>query len=134
MSDLTLALDYAVLDRLEDPAAAVTDAKRWSEHVCFVTNRPAHVLTTFQRTHDLEQDYYADPEPVEASLETIRLHFDTGRYVYVGVDESAVTLPHDEWEFRHVSDAAEAAEWALAEASAAEGERDPFADARSDWP
>ena len=132
MADLTLAFDYDALERLADPAAAVADARQWSENVCFVTNRPAHVLTTFERTHDLEQDYYVDPEPVEASLETIRLHFDTDRYVYVGVDEASATLPHDAWEFRHVEDAAEAADWSLTEPAPTE-ESDPF-DGGSDWP
>ncbi|MFB6160535.1 MAG: hypothetical protein ABEJ61_05080 [Haloferacaceae archaeon] len=135
MADLTLALDYDALERLADPAAAVGDARRWSERICFVTDRPAHVLTAFERTHDLEQDYYVDPEPVEASLETIRLHFDTERYVYVGVDEAEATLPHDDWEFRHVDEAADAADWRLDEPD--DGGDEPAADpfgGDADWP
>lgn len=131
MADLTLVLEYDALRRLADPPAAVDDARHWSENVCFVSEKPAHLLTKFQRDHGIEQDYHPDPEPVVASLETIRLHFDTDRYVYVAVDGGDVD-PHDQWEIRPLAEAADAAGWALTEPSA-ESAADPF-DGGGDWP
>ncbi|MFB6154390.1 MAG: hypothetical protein ABEJ22_00725 [Haloferacaceae archaeon] len=133
MADLTLAISYDALRRLDDPASAVDDARVWSENVCFVTDRPAHRLTKFQRDHHLEQDYHPDPEPVVASLETIRLHFDTDRYVYVTADDEAVEAD-DQWEIRPVEEAADAAGWDVSDAPVeADESSDPF-DGDDDWP
>lgn len=109
---LTLAFDLAALQRLADPGAVVADATRWSEHVGVVTDRPPHVLTKFTRDHGIQQDLSPDPVPAVDTLEHMREHFDTGRYVHVGTsaehEQRAETVG---WEFLHVDEAASEAGW-----------------------
>lgn len=111
---LTLAFDLAALRRCVDPGAVVADASRWSEHVGVVTDRPPHVLTKFTREHAISQDFSPDPVSADETLEHMREHFDTGRYVHVG------TAPSHErrasatgWEYLPIEEAASEAGWEL---------------------
>lgn len=111
---LTLAFDLDALRRFTDPGAVVTDATRWSEHLGVVSDRPPHVLTKFTRDHGIQQDFSPDPVPAVETLDHMREHFDTDRYVHVGTDSSHEARAETAgWEFLHVEEAASEAGWTL---------------------
>lgn len=112
---LTLAFDLVALRRVADPAAVVADAVQWSEHVGVVTDRAPHVLTKFTRDHGVTQDFSPDPVPAVETLEHMREHFDTGRYVHVGTKaEHQLRADTAGWEFLNIEEAANEAGWDLA--------------------
>lgn len=106
---LTLAFSLSALRRAADPAAVVADARTWSANVVVVTDRPPHALSTFQREHGIQQDFAPEPAPAAESLDHVREHFATERYVFVGTEDCAPAG----WEFLDVTDAADDAGWEL---------------------
>lgn len=131
---LTLAFDLEALRRVEEPAAVVADAARWSEHVGVVTDQPPHVLTKFTRNHAIEQDFSPEPAPAVVTLEHLHEHFDTGRYVHVGTSATHERRAETAgWEFLAVEAAAREAGWELDESSESTGSSrvDTSTD---DWP
>jgi hypothetical protein len=133
-ASLTLAFDLEALRRVADPAAVVADAKRWSEQVGVVTDRPPHVLTKFTREHGIQQAFSPEPEPAVETLEHMRRHFETARHVHVGTSrDHAQRAETAGWEFLGIEDAARAADWELStEPEPAESSRvDTSTD---DWP
>lgn len=134
---LTLAFDLDALRRLVDPGGAVADATRWSEHVGIVTDRPPHVLTKFTRDHGIQQDFSPDPGPAAQTLEHMREHFDTGRYVHVGTSpEHERRAETTGWEFLSLEEAAGDAGWDIAaEPDAAKSDESSRLDTSTDdWP
>jgi hypothetical protein len=131
---LTLAFDLAALRRLSSSAAAFEDARRWSENLGVVTDQPPYVLTKFTREHGLRNDFPPEPAPAAETLDHMRTHHDTERYVYVVPDGTASTA--DGWEILPVSEAADRASWELAPDGSTESENSttPVADEDSDWP
>lgn len=128
---LTLAFDLAALRRLSDPAAAMTDARGWSEQVGIVTDQPPYVLTKFAREHGLRNDFPPEPAPAADTLDHMHTHHDTERYVYVVPDGASPTA--EGWELLPLSEAAERAGWELGEPTDSESGESP-AEADSDWP
>lgn len=131
---LTLAFDLAALRRLETPGTAVADAARWSEHVGVVTDRPPHVLTKFTREHAISQDFSPDPVSAQETLEHMRDHFETGRYVHVGTGaEHERRADAVGWEYLDIETAATEAGWELGSApEPAESSR--VNTSTDDWP
>jgi hypothetical protein len=128
---LTLAFDLAALRRVADPAAAVVDARRWSEHVGVVTDRPPYVLTKFTREHAVENDFPPEPAPAAETLDHMRTHHDTERYVFVVPDDATPTA--EGWEPLPLSEAVERAGWELGNPRTSESD-EPTVEDDSDWP
>lgn len=131
---LTLAFDLAALKRLSEPAVAFEDARRWSENLGVVTDQPPYVLTKFTREHGLHNDFPPEPAPAIETLEHMRTHHDTERYVFVVPDDAAPTA--EGWECLPVSEAAERAGWEVSQEDQDEpaNPETEVGNEDSDWP
>ena len=130
---MTLAFELEALKRLADPTTVFEDARRWTEYVGVVSEKPTYVVTNFTRKNRIRQDFFSGPRGVTESLENVKRQFDTDRHVFVGAsDGDREVAAETGWEYLAVEDAAEAAEWELADAA---DEADPFEEStRDDWP
>ena len=118
--ELTLVLSLGAARRLADPAAAVADARRWSRFVGIVAN-DADAVSEFVREHDVENDYALRNWDKWGTLGDIYKQTNTPRHVFVGTSASDRRLAtHVGFEYRPIREAAERADWALAEPGAAE--------------
>ncbi|WP_128476408.1 DUF7124 domain-containing protein [Halorussus pelagicus] len=132
--EMTLAFELSALEELAEPGTVFDDARRWSKYVGVVSDKPTYVVTNFTRKNRIRQDFFSGPKGKGESLESVREQFDTDRHVLVGTDDEDRDLADDhEWEFLDVTEAAEAAEWQLAE-EADNGEDATEEDQRDDWP
>ncbi|AFK20042.2 hypothetical protein E6P09_15005 [Haloferax mediterranei ATCC 33500] len=131
---MTLAFELEALKHLADPNAAFSDARTWTKYVGVVSEKPTYVVTNFTRKERIRQDFFSGPRGVEESLGNVMRQFDTDRHVFIGTsDEDREMAEETGWEYLAVEDAAEAAEWALADDD--EPVEDPFEDdGRDDWP
>ncbi|MEF8781642.1 MAG: hypothetical protein V5A39_01855 [Haloarculaceae archaeon] len=131
-SDMTLAFDLEALKELTRPDAVFTDARQWSEYVGVVSEKPTYVVTNYTRKHRIRQDFFSGPRGREESLENVRDQFDTERHVFVGASEADADLADRVgWEYLAVDDAAEAADWTLAETETVTQVEE---ETRNDWP
>jgi hypothetical protein len=131
---MTLAFELAALQRLAEPDAVFTDARRWTEYVGVVSEEPTYVVTNFTREHRIRQDFFSGPRGREDSLESVGEQFRTDRHVFVGTEEADRELAERvDWEYLDVEAAAEAADWALGDPTPPDtgGEA---TDDRDDWP
>lgn len=113
--DVTIAFVLEALEELADPRAVVADARRWSRHVGVVGDDPAAVSSYVDR-HGLRQDYELGTLEPYAVLSRLRWEADTDRYVLVGSSDAAESLAdYVGWEYVPVREAAERADWTLAE-------------------
>lgn len=117
--DMTLAFSLEALQRLADPRAVCADANQWADWIGIVGDAPAHVLTTFQRDHGIDLDFFngGGMGPAER-LADIDGHsmFYAERMVLVGVDEADERIAETAgWEYVPLSEAAEGAGWTLLE-------------------
>lgn len=111
---LTLAFELRAAKRLADPETAFGEARRWSQYVGIVSDRPPFVVTKFTRDHYVENDFPVEPEPAGRTLDHMREHLDTGRHVFVGTSPADETLAAEYgWEYQSIEEAAEAAGWSL---------------------
>ena len=112
---MTLLLTVSAVRRLDEPAAAVEDARAWSEHVGIVGDASEPVAEVRRFVDGLAADPDLVAGQVTGSLADIRQRLRTDRHVIVGTTERqqevAAALG---WEFQHVEDAADAADWPLA--------------------
>lgn len=132
-TDMTLAFELSALKALADPGAAFADARQWSSYVGVVSDEPTYVVTNFTRKRRIRQDFFSGPKGREESLQSVREQFDTERYVFVGVTaEDQELADRVEWEFQHIEDAADAADWALDSESESSAESEE--PNRDDWP
>ncbi|WP_435177593.1 DUF7124 domain-containing protein [Halorussus sp. AFM4] len=131
---MTLAFELSALEELADPGAVFDDARRWSKYVGVVSDKPTYVVTNFTRKNRIRQDFFSGPRGKAESLESVREQFDTDRHVFVSTaDEDRELADETGWEFLDVTEAAEAAEWQLADdvdGDAVETEENQ----RDDWP
>mgnify|MGYP002276648559 CR=1 FL=1 len=131
---MTLAFELSALEALADPGAAFADARRWSEYVGVVSDEPTYVVTNFTRKRRIRQDFFSGPKGKAESLDSVKAQFDTERHVFVGTTDADAALAEEHgWAYLPVEDAAENAEWALAD----EGEDTPVEageQTRDDWP
>ena len=111
---MTLLLSVAAVDRLAAPAAAVEDARQWSDYVGVVGNdeAAAESVEAYVDGLDAEPDFVAGA--AIGSLAAIRQRFRTDRHVVVGTSDAdrdvAASLG---WEYLPLETAAEKAEWEL---------------------
>jgi hypothetical protein len=131
--EMTLAFELEALRALADPNAVFDDARRWTEYVGVVSEKPTYVVTNFTRKHRIRQDFFSGPRGKQESLENVQRQFDTDRYVFVGTTDEDRALAEDVgWEYLAIEDAADAAEWDLLED---DEEADAFEGSdRDDWP
>ncbi|WP_276298848.1 DUF7124 domain-containing protein [Halorussus lipolyticus] len=132
--EMTLAFELSALEETATPEAVFDDARRWSQYVGVVSDKPTYVVTNFTRKNRIRQDFFSGPKGKGESLESVREQFDTDRHVFVGTtDEDRELAEANEWEYLDVEEAAEAADWQLADDAddeAGAGEEDQ----RDDWP
>ena len=132
--EMTLAFELSALEEMETPESVFDDARRWSQYVGVVSDKPTYVVTNFTRKNRIRQDFFSGPKGRAESLASVKEQFETDRHVFVGTDDEDQDLADEqEWEYLPVDEAAEAAEWDLAsdaddEASTAQE------DQRDDWP
>ena len=132
-SDMTLAFELEALKRLASPELVFDDARGWSTYVGVVSEKPTYVVTNFTRKNRIRQDFFSGPRGKAESLESVREQFDTDRHVFVGASEDDEALADElGWEYLPVEDAAEAAEWELADES--DDEPATRGSTRDDWP
>jgi hypothetical protein len=132
--EMTLAFELTALQELAEPGAVFDDARRWSKYVGVVSDKPTYVVTNFTRKNRIRQDFFSGPKGKGESLESVREQFDTDRHVFVGTTDDDRELAEEyEWEFLDVAEAAEAAEWQLADEVAEETDEQEE-DRRDDWP
>ncbi|PSP64973.1 hypothetical protein BRC79_09380 [Halobacteriales archaeon QH_8_67_27] len=132
-SDMTLAFDLDALKELAYPDRVFQDARQWSEYVGVVSEQPTYVVTNFTRKHRIRQDFFSGPRSRAESLENVQRQFGTERHVFLGTDDEDAGLAEAVgWEFLHVEDAADAAEWELGEPETPDDTTGD--DERDDWP
>ncbi|WP_135823882.1 DUF7124 domain-containing protein [Halorussus ruber] len=132
--EMTLAFELSALEEMETSEAVFDDARRWSQYVGVVSDKPTYVVTNFTRKNRIRQDFFSGPKGKGESLESVREQFDTDRHVFVGTtDEDRELAEQQEWEYLDVEEAAEAAEWELA-GDGEDGEDGVEEDQRDDWP
>jgi hypothetical protein len=131
-TDMTLAFELEALKELENPDSVFTDARQWTSFVGVISEKPTYVVTNFTRKHRIRQDFFSGPRSRKESLVNIKDQFDTERHVFVGTNEEDDQLAEEtDWEYVHVEDAADAANWALAlEEQTVQVEED----SHDDWP
>ncbi|RLM83954.1 hypothetical protein D3D02_15805 [Halobellus sp. Atlit-38R] len=113
-NDLTLAFSLQALEELARPKRAFEDAATWASHVGIVSSESSFVERRRVREAEYPQDFLSGPRSIEEALSSLRNHFETERYVFVGADEtSGVVEMVTDWTFQSVTDAATAADWRL---------------------
>jgi len=111
-TDLTLAFSLEALQRLDDPAAAVEDAREWTAYVGAVSATPNGALA-FTRDRRIRLDFFSGTRPPAETLYGVRTNYRTERYVLVGVPDERDLAEARGWEFQPVEAAAERAGWTL---------------------
>jgi len=131
--EMTLAFELDALEALASPNVVFNDARQWTKYVGVVSEKPTYVVTNFTRKHRVRQDFFSGPRGVAESLENVADQFDTDRHVFIGTSEDDEAIADETgWEYLPLEQAAEAAEWELADD---ESDEEFFEDeAREDWP
>ncbi|WP_435155036.1 DUF7124 domain-containing protein [Haladaptatus sp. DFWS20] len=132
--EMTLAFELSALKELASPGTVFDDARRWTQYVGVISDQPTYVVTNFTRKNRIRQDFFSGPKGKAESLDSVKAQFDTDRHVFVAMtDEDRELAEEHDWEFLHVEDAAEAADWTLA--SDEDDDDDAVEeDVRDDWP
>ncbi|NHN48937.1 hypothetical protein G9464_15220 [Halostella sp. JP-L12] len=114
VDEMATAFTYEALKRLSNPAAAVADAKRWSDWIGIVGDVPAHVIGTFQREHGIDADFFngtgTGPGERLAGIDEHSMFY-SERMVVVGVAGEEPIAEEAGWEFVPLADAAANAGW-----------------------
>jgi hypothetical protein len=113
--ELTLVLSLGAARRLADPAAAFAEARRWSRYVGIVAN-DADAVDRFVRERGVENDYALRNWDKWGTLGDIHEAANTPRHVFVGTDAADRRVAtHVGFEYRPIREAAERADWTLAD-------------------
>ncbi|GAB3672100.1 DUF7124 domain-containing protein [Halopiger thermotolerans] len=119
VDDMTIALTYRALQRLEHPAAVFADAYGWSDWIGIVGDVGTPAITKFQRDHGLDADFFtgSGTEPSERLSEIDRTSmFYAERMVVVGTGERGEEIAAAaDWEYVPLETAAEKAGWELSQ-------------------
>lgn len=121
-SDMTLAFSLEALQRLTEPRASIDDAREWSEYVGALASTPNGALS-FTRERRIRLDFFSGTRPPAETLYAVKGNYHTERYVLVGVDGQEELASSRSWEFQHVEDAAERADWELGDPDGGDGSR-----------
>ena len=129
--DMTLAFELSALQSLAKPSTVFANARQWTTYTGVVSDEPTYVVTNYTRKRRIRQDFFSGPDGKKGTLESVKDQFESERYVLVGTDEDDQALAEDVgWEYLDVVEAAQAADWELAE-EVAVNEEEPV---RDDWP
>lgn len=120
VDEMTMAISYDAIRRLENLHAALADAETWTDWVGIVGDVDAHVLTKFQRENRLDLDFFngTGTGPAERLAEVDEHSmFYSKRMALVGLEtagerEWAETAG---WEFVPLEEAADGAGWSLSD-------------------
>jgi hypothetical protein len=119
VDDMTMAITYKAVQRLEDPSGALNEARGWTDWIGIVGKVPTPQINKFQREHQVDADFFngsgTGPGERLASIDRNSMFF-AERMVVVGVagEDEPIAATAD-WEFVALSDAAEKAGWRLSE-------------------
>lgn len=111
---ITLLLSVDAIERLAAPAAAIADAGQWSDYVGVLGHESASIeeVKAYVDGLDADPDFVAGT--ATGSLAAVRQRFRTDRHVVVGGQEVHRDVASAlGWEYLAVTEAAEAADWAL---------------------
>ncbi|QLK26314.1 hypothetical protein HYG81_01430 [Natrinema zhouii] len=115
--EMTMALTYAAVRRLEHPRRVFGDAGGWADWIGIVGDVPAHVVQKFQREHGIDADFFngtgTDPGERLAEIDRNSMFY-ADRMVVVGIaGEDEPIADAADWEFVPLATAAEKAAWEL---------------------
>lgn len=114
--DMTLVVALGALQRLARPAEAVAAARNWSEYVGVAADQSAESMKEYLDANGVDPDFLSATDRKAGSLAAFRQRFPTDRHVFVGASETdRQTAQALGWEYLPVDEAAEKAEWPLAE-------------------
>lgn len=114
--DMTMAMTYEAINRLEDPQLVITEAHEWADWVGIVGNVSTPVIRKFQRDERVELDFFGGSENGPASRlkdVTPDSMFYAERMVLVGVGDDEEIAEEAGWEFVPLTEAAEKAGWKI---------------------
>ncbi|MDS0223199.1 hypothetical protein NDI54_17790 [Haloarcula sp. S1AR25-5A] len=118
IDDMTMAVTYDAARQLADPQRVFQEARAWADWVGIVGDVDAFVINKFQRDHGIDADFFsgAGQEPAErlADIDEHSMFF-AERMVLVGRLGDEPIAERTGWEFIPLADAAEKADWELAE-------------------
>jgi len=118
IDDMTMAVTYDAARQFADPQLVFREARGWADWVGIVGDVEAFVINKFQRDHGIDADFFsgAGQEPAER-LADIDKHsmFYAERMVLVGRPDDEPIAERTGWEFIPLADAAEKADWDLAD-------------------
>lgn len=114
--ELTTAFTLEALQRLDDPAGVVSEARSWSDWVGVVGEVDAPTLNTFLRRKAVDIDFFngvADPHERLTRVAREGSTFHSDRLVLVGTEDQADLAPEPDWEFEEIEGTATEAGWTL---------------------
>ncbi|QSW99295.1 DUF7124 domain-containing protein [Haloterrigena alkaliphila] len=122
--EMTMAITYGALHRLEHPAAVFASASEWSDWVGIVGDVPAYVVQKFQRDRGIDVDFFngtgTGPGERLAEIDQNSMFY-AERMVVVGLEgEDEPIAEAADWEFVPLETAAAKAEWPLEDDAASE--------------
>jgi len=118
--EMTMALSYEALKRIENPQRVIADANAWADWIGIVGDVGSHVINKFQRDHRIDVDFFngssqGPAERLESVDETSMFYAE--RMVLVGLPDEQWMAEAKQWEFVPLSEAAEKADWARGDTS-----------------
>ena len=131
--EMTMAFSYRALRRMADLHVVFADANGWTDWLGVVGDVDAHVLNKFQRDEGLDFDFFngtgTGPGERLAEVDGTSMFY-AERMVLVGVESAGERAWAETagWEFVPVGEAAEAADWRLADAESEADAADETAD------
>ncbi|SEH16422.1 hypothetical protein SAMN04487967_2614 [Natronorubrum sediminis] len=114
--DMTLAMTYEAINRLEDPRFCIADARSWSDWIGIVGKVSTPAIRKFQRDHTIELDFFGGSEngPDQRLVDiTPESMFYAERMVLVGTAGDEWIAEAADWEFVPLETAAENADWEI---------------------
>lgn len=113
---MTLMLSVSAINRLADPGAAIGDARQWSDQVGIVGEGSESVDDVEAFVDDLDADPDFVAGPTGGSLASVRQRVYSERHVVVGTSDQHRSIAAAlGWEYLPIEEAAENAEWELAD-------------------
>lgn len=129
--DMTLAFELSALQSLAKASTVFANARQWTTYTGVVSDEPTYVVTNYTRKRRIRQDFFSGPDGKQGTLESVKDQFESERYVLVGTEEDDRALAEAlGWEYLDVVEAAQAADWELAD----DVEVDEEEPVRDDWP
>lgn len=121
--EMTLVFAYSALTRLVTPDEAVESSKAWSDFVGVVADMEPGELKAYLEESGVEPNIVSGKRGPAGSIAAIRQRFPSDRHVFIGTTEEHENIAQAlGWEFLHIEDAAEDAEWHLKEGNPDEQE------------